>query len=111
MIQKFLTPVTQSYCNINVHKGNTNYNSTLCIIVSCVLGRVPSEVFAHEVGGERGNSVNRSSKDWQMPEIRQNMGERLTLFDPIARCSREVDLAREERAKLWQSAHCEGVRV
>ena len=60
---------------------------------------------------KRGNSVNRSSKDWQMPEIRHNMGERLTLFDPIARCSREVDLAREERAKLWQSAHCEGVRV
>ena len=43
---------------------------------------------------KRGNSVNRSSKDWQMPEIRHNMGERLTLFDPIARCSREVDLAR-----------------
>ena len=108
VIQKFLKPVTQSYCNMNVHKYN---NYTLCIIVSCVLARVPSEVFAHEVGGERGNSVNRSSKDWQMPEIRHNMGERLTLFDPIARCSREVDLARDERAKLWQSSHCEGVRV
>lgn len=41
---------------------------------------------------------------WQKPEVRSNLGEDLTLNDPIKN-SREVDSDRQQRTALWQRAH------
>ena len=41
---------------------------------------------------------------WMKPEVRSNLGENLTLNDPI-KISREIDCEREARTGLWQRAH------
>jgi hypothetical protein len=43
---------------------------------------------------------------WQKPEIRHNLGEKLSLADPIKN-DYDTNSSRKERAKLWQSAHSE----
>ena len=41
---------------------------------------------------------------WQKPEVRSNLGENLSLNDPI-KSSREMDTERQLRTELWQKAH------
>ena len=53
---------------------------------------------------ERGKDFRTPLSSWQKPEIRHNLGEKLSLADPIKN-DYEVDTLRKERAELWQSAH------
>jgi hypothetical protein len=54
----------------------------------------------------RGQQLQQYDQ-WQKPEVRSNLGEDLTLNDPIKRDNREVDSEREQRAFQWQRAHSE----
>ena len=51
----------------------------------------------------RGQQLQQYDQ-WQKPEVRTNLGEDLTLNDPIKR-DRDVDSERQQRALLWQRAH------
>ncbi len=67
----------------------------ICLVISLVVAAVR----------ENGLNFSPSLTSWQRPEIRHNLGEKLSLADPIKN-NLEVDIQRKERAKLWQSAHC-----
>ena len=52
----------------------------------------------------RGKDFNTPLNSWMKPEIRHNLGEQLSLGDPIKN-DHELDTLRRDRAILWQSAH------
>ena len=54
----------------------------------------------------RGQQLQQYDQ-WQKPEVRSNLGEDLTLNDPIKRDNREIDSERQQRALQWQRAHSE----
>ncbi len=53
----------------------------------------------------RGDRCVSSTMPWQKPEIRHNLSEALSLWDPITECV-ESSAQRYTRSQLWQNAHC-----
>ena len=57
---------------------------------------------------DRGRDLKAAANGWMRPEIRHNMAGPLSLADEV---KRGPDTEREERAQVWQRAHCEWARV
>ena len=59
---------------------------------------------------KRGKHIGTALGSWMKPEVRHNLGEKLSLADEIKN-DREVDFDRQNRAEVWQEAHCKSLSL